>query len=66
MLFIFAKLRNSFRFRFASVSRNEIPLKTLVLACRQKAGFEPFADNWRIAQLRIFYNLYLYDWSVGK
>ncbi len=31
MLFIFAKLRNSFRFRFAKISRNEIPLKTLTV-----------------------------------
>ncbi len=30
MLFIFAKLRNSFRFCFVKISRNEIPLKTLV------------------------------------
>jgi hypothetical protein len=29
MLFIFTKLRNSIRFRFAKISRNEIPLKTL-------------------------------------
>ncbi len=29
ILFIFVKLRNSFRFRFAKISRNEIPLKTL-------------------------------------
>jgi hypothetical protein len=28
--FFFAKLRNSFRFRFAKISRNEIPLKTLI------------------------------------
>ncbi len=29
IIFFFAKLRNSFRFCFAKISRNEIPLKTL-------------------------------------
>jgi hypothetical protein len=32
----FAKLRNSFRFRFAKISRNEIPLKTLVTTARRR------------------------------